>query len=152
MARNLIDRILLRIALIRMVWTEADIVQINTFPAQKSFHLPMDKLHILYFTQAASNHRLVGHNDCQIARSVDFTDGFYRTGLQFKLLLLIDKSVLPVESTIPVQKDSPLLLTQAASADKSAGQFIFSLLDALHGANIFDVLRRVITMERNLYI
>ena len=43
---------------------------------------------------------------------------------------------------------SPLLLTQAASADKSAGQFIFSLLDALHGADIFDVLRRVITIDR----
>ena len=107
----------------------------------------MDSFHIRYLTKASRHHRLIGHHDCQVTGGIDLPNCFYCTVFQLKLVLLIDQPVFLVDRTVSIQKNRFLLLGQTAATDKSAGQFTFRFLNALHSSDVFDIFWRMITIN-----
>ena len=108
----------------------------------------MDILYIFDLTESPRNHRLVRDNDSKSSRLVDLPDRVDCAALQRKVLFLVYKTFVLVDRTIPIHKDTTLLISKAFSRNYTALNIRQCLVYTVHSSDILHILRRAISIDQ----
>ena len=124
------------------------IIQEHSLFSKKCFHFFMDILYIFDLAESPRNHRLVCDNDSKSSRLVDLPDRVDCAALQRKVLFLVYKTFVLVDRTVPVHKDTALLIFQAFIRDHASRDVCQCLLHTVNRTNILHILRGAIAVDR----
>lgn len=108
----------------------------------------MDILHVLNSAETSCNNRLIRNHDPKSSGLVDLPDRIDRTVFQNEVILFVYKSLILVNRTVTVHKDTALLIFQAFICDHASRDVCQCLLHTVNRTNILHILRGAIAVDR----